>query len=92
MDLPMATPGLEVKSRARIPIRARESGSTLAAWRLELALPGGPAAIVLADLGSNRAWYRGEGSLLGAPQERLAAIWSECLPTDDPEPDFQQFG
>jgi hypothetical protein len=88
----MATAGLEVKSRGRIHIRARESGSTLAAWRLELTLTGGPAAIVLADLGTNRAWYRGEGSLLGESQEHLAAIWTECIPTDDPDPGFQQFG
>jgi hypothetical protein len=88
----MPTAGLEVKSRARASIRARESGSTLAAWRVDLALPGGSAAIVYADLGANRAWYRGEGSLLGETQERLAALWTECLPTDDPEPGFQQFG
>jgi hypothetical protein len=88
----MATAGLEVKSRGRIHIRARESGNTLAAWRLELALPQGPAAIVLADLGTNRSWYRGEGALLGEPQERLAALWAECIPTDEPDPGFQQFG
>jgi hypothetical protein len=88
----MATAGLEIKSRGRIHIRARESGSTLGAWRLELTLSQTLAAIVLADLGTNRAWYRGEGALLGATQEQLAALWLECLPTDDPEPGFQQFG
>jgi hypothetical protein len=88
----MATAGLEVKSRGRIHIRARESGSTLAAWRLELTLAEGPAAVVLADLGPNRTWYRGEGALLGATQEKLAALWTECLPDVDPDPGFQQFG
>jgi len=88
----MATAGIEVRSRGRVHIRARESGSTLAAWRLELTLPEGPAAVVLADLGANRTWYRGEGTLLGATQEHLAALWVECLPTDEPDPGFQQFG
>ena len=75
-----------------MPIRARESGSTLAAWRVELTLPAGPGAIVHADLGGSRAWYRGEGALLGATQENLAALWTECLSTDEPDPGFQQFG
>jgi hypothetical protein len=88
----MPTAGLEVKSRGRIHIRARESGNTLAAWRVELTLPAGPAALVLADLGGNRSWYRGEGALLGQSQERLAEVWQECLSTEAPDPGFQQFG
>jgi len=45
--------------------------------------------IVLSTGPSQRA---NEGALLGATQEQLAALWLECLPTDDPEPGFQQFG
>jgi hypothetical protein len=88
----MATAGLEVRSRTRVHIRARESKNTLSAWRVEITLPEGQGAIVLADLGPQHAWYRAEGILLGATQERLAALWQECLPQGDPDPGFQQFG
>ena len=88
----MATEGLEVRSRARVPIRARESQSTLAAWRVELTLREGAAALVHVDLGGGRSWHRGEGALLGASQERLAALWAESLPVTDSDPPFQQFG
>jgi hypothetical protein len=88
----MATEGLAVRSRARVPLRARESQSTLAAWRVELTLPEGAAAVVHADVGGGRSWYRGEGALLGATQERLAALWTECLPVTDADQSFQQFG
>ena len=88
----MATAGLEVRSRARVPIRARESSRTLSAWRVELSLPEGPAAMVLAEASASSAWYRGEGALLGASQERLAELWKECLPPSEPDPGFQQFG
>jgi hypothetical protein len=88
----MPTAGLEVVSRARTPLRARESKSTLSGWRVELKLPQGPATMVLADLGSSAAFYRAEGALLGATQERLAELWAECLSQTDPDPGFQQFG
>lgn len=88
----MPTEGLEVRARLRVPLRTRESQSTLAAWRVELALPEGAAAVVHADAGSGRSWFRGEGALLGATQERLAALWAEALPVTDPDPSFQQFG
>jgi hypothetical protein len=88
----MPTPGLEVTSRARVPLRARESRSTLAGWRVELTLPEGRAGMVQVDLGSSATFYRGDGALLGATQERLAALWVDCLPQTDPDPGFQQFG
>ena len=75
--------------RARVPIRARESGSTLAAWRIEVGAPKG--AIVLAEVGG-RSWYRGEGALLGASQERLAEVWQSCLPAGESPPDMPQLG
>ena len=60
---------LQVKSRERIAIRTRENGVTLAAWRLELNDPRG--AMVMLEIGG-RTVYRGEGTLLGSSQERLA--------------------
>lgn len=79
---------IEVLSRERVQVRSRENGVTLAAWRLELVLPGGNrAAIVFAE-----PWYRGEGALLGATQERLAEIWRATLPPDETPPDHQQWG
>jgi hypothetical protein len=70
----------------------RESGATLAGWRVELKLPQGEAAIVHADLDKARSFYRGEGALLGASQERLAELWKAALSNSDPEPDFPQYG
>jgi hypothetical protein len=88
----MATAGLEVRSRERVYIRARESGQTLAAWRVELTLPDGQAIMVLVEVASGASWYRGDGALLGASQEKLTELWKECLPQTDPDPGFQQFG
>jgi hypothetical protein len=70
----------------------RESASTLSGWRVEITLPQGEAAIVHADLDKGRSWYRGEGALLGATQERLEQVWRASLPKSDPEPDYPQYG
>jgi hypothetical protein len=79
---------IEVLSRERVEVRSRGNGVTLAAWRLSLALPGGKqAAIVFAE-----PWYRGEGALLGATQERLAELWRATPPPDEAPPDLQQWG
>ena len=88
----MPTTGLEVMSRTRIALRARESGTTLSGWRIELTLPEGRAGMVQLELGPSATFYRGDGALLGATQERLAALWTDCLPETDPDPGFQQFG
>ncbi len=80
---------VEVESRERVHIRTRESGSTLAAWRVSLRGP--PGAIVLAESGG-RSWYRGEGGLLGMPQERLAELWKAALSSSDSEPELPQYG
>jgi len=80
---------VEVESRERVHIRTRESGSTLAAWRVSLRAP--PGAIVLAESGG-RSWYRGEGGLLGMPQERLAELWKAALSSSDSEPELPQYG
>jgi len=80
---------VEVESRERVQIRTRENGSTLAAWRVSLRLPQG--AIVLAESGG-KAWYRGEGGLLGTPQERLAELWKAALSSSESEPELPQYG
>jgi hypothetical protein len=89
-DLKMEAKAYEVLSRERVHIRARESGNTLSAWRIELAAPGG--AIVFAELSPGKAWYRGEGALLGTGQEKLAEIWKACLPETGPDKDYPQLG
>jgi len=80
--------GVTVRSRQRVQIRSRELGVTVAAWRAELTLADGKeAAIVFLD-----PWFRGEGALMGATQERLAEIWRATLPDVPPEPEPQQWG
>jgi hypothetical protein len=79
---------VEVESRERVHIRVRENASTLAAWRVSLRAPRG--AIVLAEAGG-KSWYRGEGDLLGVPQERLAELWKAALSSES-EPELPQYG
>ena len=81
---------VDVDSRERVQIRMRESGVTLAAWRVSLKDPAG--AIVLAEVGG-KSFYRGEGGLLGLPQDRLAELWKSALTGDaDREPELPQYG
>jgi len=80
---------VEVESRERVHIRMRENASTLAAWRVSLRAPRG--AIVLAEAGG-KSWYRGEGDLLGMPQERLAELWKAALSSADSDPELPQYG
>jgi len=80
---------VEVESRERVHIRTRESGSTLAAWRVSLRAPLG--AIVLAEA-NGKSWFRGEGDLLGTSQEKLAELWKAALSSETPEPDLPQYG
>jgi hypothetical protein len=78
----------QVLSRERVQVRSRESRVTLAAWRVELLLPDGARGVVtLAE-----PFYRGEGALLGASQERLSELWHAALPPDEPGPDLPQLG
>ena len=79
---------VEVESRERVHIRMRESAATLAAWRVSLRAPAG--AIVLAEAGG-KSWYRGEGELLGVPQDKLAELWKAALSTES-EPELPQYG
>jgi hypothetical protein len=80
---------VEVESRERVQIRMRESGATLAAWRVSLSSPRG--AIVQAEV-SGKTWYRGEGALLGSSQEKLAELWTAALSTVEAEPELPQYG
>src|SRR2546422_10826229 len=83
-----AMDAVEVESRERIHIRMRESASTLAAWRVALRAPQG--AIVHVEV-AGRSWYRGEGELMGTPQEKLAELWKAALSTQS-EPEMPQYG
>ena len=80
---------MDVVGRERIPIRTRESSVTLSAWRVELSAPRG--AIVLLEI-AGRTVYRGEGGLLGSPQDKLANLWRESLQQAEPPPDIPQLG
>jgi len=80
---------MDVVGRERIPVRTRESTVTLSAWRVELTAPRG--AIVLVEIGG-RTVYRGEGGLLGSPQDKLANLWREALPPPEPAADMPQLG
>jgi hypothetical protein len=78
----------QVVSRERRLIRSRESQVTLSAWRVELVLPGGARGAIT----HVEPWYRGEGTLLGSSQERLASLWRSTLPETTEEPPPQQWG
>lgn len=76
----------------RIPIRRRESQVTTAAWRLELTCQQGTGSIVRVD--GDAVHYRGDGILLGWPQDQLAELYQTLTrPTDNgPKQEFQQLG
>ena len=79
---------MEVVSRQRVHIRSRESGVTMAAWRIDLVLDDGKrGAIVFAD-----PHYRGEGALLGLPREKLAELWTKATSNEENDPDLPQLG
>ena len=88
---PPPLPGATRRSLARVALRVRASSVTTAGWRLELDAPAGPGAIVLAE-GGEASWFRGEGSCLGLPQEKLAAVWAQLQPDDAREADPPQWG
>jgi hypothetical protein len=83
-------PNVEVEARERVHIRMRETVSTLAAWRISLKSP--PGAIVQAEAGAGKVWYRGEGALLGERQERLAELWQAALSSQGSDPELPQYG
>ena len=71
----------------RVPIRIRESGVTMSAWRVQFE----NGSIVLLELGG-KTFYRGEGALLGSTQERLADLWQASIPETAPEPENPPLG
>jgi len=64
----------------RTPIRTRESGATLSAWRLSARSDEGEGAIVLVDAGTGEVRYRGEGVFLGWTAEQLRAAYDTLRP------------
>ena len=84
---------IEVLGLARAPIRTRESGVTLSAWRLGVSCARGPGTIDRIEAGDGNSLYRGAGVFLGWPQLELASAYRRLLP-DGPgaEPDPGQFG
>lgn len=76
------------RSLERVPIRVREGGSTISAWRMTVDTPTGMGTITLVD-----SFYRGEGVFLGWPQEKLASEYARLnTPPDDPRFELQQLG
>ena len=75
------------------PIRLREAGTTLGAWKLMLASDEGDGAITLVEPAGQAPLYRGEGVCLGWNQERLAAAYAALQPRDDePQLELPQLG
>ena len=70
----------------RAPIRLREAGSTLGAWKLTLAADEGEGAITLVEYSGQPSFYRGEGVCLGWSQQRLEAAYAALRPGDEEPP------
>ncbi len=81
-------PGARGVGLERIPVRTREAGVTLSAWRLRVESDQGPGEIVVVEAAGREPVYRGEGILLGWPQDRLAAAYAALRPLSD-EPDME---
>ncbi len=67
-------------SLERVPVRTRESASTLSAWRLSVAAAQGEGAIFLVDGPGGAPLFRGDGIFLGWAQDRLASAYEELRP------------
>lgn len=77
------------RSLQRVPIRTRESGATVSGWQMIIESPNGPGTITLLDSGV----FRGDGSFLGLPQEKLAEIYMSLnTPPDEPPFELMQLG
>jgi hypothetical protein len=77
----------------RVPIRTRESGVTLSAWKLAASAAEGAGTLVRVESGAANH-YRGDGWFLGWTQEALASAWVALLPPAPPAETFhtQQLG
>ncbi len=77
----------------RLPIRMRESGVTLAAWRLHVRAEEGEGSIVRLEFEAGEPVFRGDGLFLGWSQARLRAACDVLSPRDDSPPfETQQLG
>jgi hypothetical protein len=76
-----------------VPIRMRENGFALSAWRLSVQAGQGQGVIFLVQMPGGGALFRGDGIFLGWPQARLEAAYRRLLPSGgDPDPDPGQAG
>ena len=95
-DPTTTVPGLtnaRALSLDRTPIRTRESGATLSAWRLSAGSDQGEGTIVVVEAGPNGTRYRGEGVFLGWTAEQLRGAYEALRPrTDEPAFETQQLG
>ncbi len=66
----------------RFPIRLREEGVTLSAWRLAVASEQGDGTITRVEVPSGEVVHRGEGVFLGWPQDRLAEAYEILVPRE----------
>lgn len=75
--------GVLAMSLERVPVRVRSASITFSAWRLELHTDQGAGAVLQIDELAGATCYRGEGVLLGWPQEALSAVYQALLPRPD---------
>ena len=83
---------VRVESLRRVPLRTRGSSVTRAGWRLELTCTQGAGAIVVAEVDARETWHRGEGILLGWPQEALAQVHAALTGHEEEETTSPQLG
>ncbi|MDQ2979759.1 MAG: hypothetical protein M3R62_11110 [Acidobacteriota bacterium] len=77
----------------RHPIRTRESGVTLSAWRLSVRAEEGEGSILRLESPAAEPLLRGDGLFLGWDQPRLRAAYEALEPRDDSPPfETQQLG
>lgn len=70
----------------RLPIRTRESGVTLAAWRLSVRAEEGEGSIARLESETGEPVFRGDGLFLGWSQARLRCAYDALKPRDDSPP------
>ena len=86
MSAPRDVAGLTaviIDSFRRAPLRTRASNITRAGWRLELSCSEGRGAVVVAEASAAEVWHRGEGLLLGWPQEKLEELYKALTASDE---------
>lgn len=77
----------------RVPVRIRESGVTLAAWRLSVSSEEGQGSIARLEPRAAESAFRGDGIFLGWDQARLRSAYEALQPRDDsPAFETQQLG